>query len=339
MRLSLHVRHCILYEHELGHEPEDAVRRISEALGEGIVTLRTCKRWFERFNSGNKELDDRPRSGRPRTSNLDSLNRLVYENPHATTRILSRSLGIAQSTVCSRLEELGKVSKLGTWVPRILSIENKMQRTSICSSMLSRCSQPGFLDRIVTGDEKWVFYENPVRKREWCDKAQRPSPTAKRDLHSRKIMLSVWWDSKGILYFELLPQNTTVTAELYCQQLDRLQAAIQEKRNVPTHVLLLHDNARPHTARMTQEKIAELGWEILPHPPYSPDMAPSDYHLFLSLQNHLQGRNFEDRRAVETDISQFFESKPIEFYERGIKKLPTICEYILNHDGDYYIKE
>jgi hypothetical protein len=74
-----------------------------------------------------------------------------------------------------------------------------------------------------------------------------------------------------IIHCELLERNLTVTAERYCQQLRHLEEAIQ------------HDNARRHTANMTKAVIQELDWEILPHPPYSPNLAPSDHHLFRSL--------------------------------------------------------
>ena len=55
-------------------------------------------------------------------------------------------------------------------------------------------------------------------------------------------------------------------------------------------VVLLHDNSRPHTERVTQEKILELQRPVLPHPPYSSDLAPTDFHLFCSLQNFLKGK-------------------------------------------------
>jgi hypothetical protein len=86
----------------------------------------------------------------------------------------------------------------------------------------------------------------------------------------------IWWDMEGIIHYELLERNLTVTAERYCQQLRRLEEAIQQKHLGQRHgVILQHDNARPHTANMTKAAIQELDWEILPHPPYSLDLAPT----------------------------------------------------------------
>lgn len=70
-------------------------------------------------------------------------------------------------------------------------------------------------------------------------------------------------------------------------------------------VMFHQDNARPHTARITSQKIEELGWEKIPHPPYSSDLAPSDYHLFHSLQNHLEETAFVTQEEVKTDICEF----------------------------------
>ncbi|GFX89045.1 histone-lysine N-methyltransferase SETMAR [Trichonephila clavipes] len=93
---------------------------------------------------------------------------------------------------------------------------------------------------------------------------------------------ALWWDRKGPVYYELLKQGKTINVDLYCNQLDKLNAAITEKRPalVPRKgIVFHHDNAQPHTAMVTQQKLNALGWEVLGHPQYSPDIAPSDYYL------------------------------------------------------------
>jgi [histone H3]-lysine36 N-dimethyltransferase SETMAR len=85
----------------------------------------------------------------------------------------------------------------------------------------------------------------------------------------------------------------TVTAEVYCSQLQRVHESLLKSRPaLPNRwkVLLLHDNTRPHVVKKTQMKLMELDWEVLPHPPYSPDIAPSDYHLFRAMDNFMQNK-------------------------------------------------
>ncbi|KOC58688.1 Histone-lysine N-methyltransferase SETMAR, partial [Habropoda laboriosa] len=86
--------------------------------------------------------------------------------------------------------------------------------------------------------------------------------------------------------------------------------------------ILQHDNARPHAAKITQEKIKELGLELLPHPPYSPDLAPSDYHLFRSLEHTLRGKKFTNVGEVKTHFEKFFNEKSKDFFKKGIEQLP-----------------
>ena len=73
-------------------------------------------------------------------------------------------------------------------------------------------------------------------------------------------------------------------------------------------------------------------------PPYSPDIAPSDYHLFLSLQNSLQGKAFIDLEGVKTHVANFFSSKPSKFYADGIFELPDRWTKVINNDGNYFTK-
>ncbi|KAK6728677.1 hypothetical protein RB195_005991 [Necator americanus] len=142
----------------------------------------------------------------------------------------------------------------------------------------------------------------------------------------------------GIYRFELLPDNTTVTAEVYCAQLQRLADKIRNEHPKLDNVRLLHDNARPHIAKKTFPKILELGWEVLPHPPYSPGLAPSDYHLFRSLQHHLEEKCYDDRDRLENDLRVFFASKSSEFYAKGIRELVRRWQRVVDVDGDYFVE-
>ena len=101
----------------------------------------------------------------------------------------------------------------------------------------------------------------------------------------------------------------------------KLDKTIKEKRPELTTrkgVVFHQDNARPHTSLVTRRKLLELGWEVMPHPLYSPDLAPSDYHLFRPHQNHLNGKTFDSNEAVKNELIQFFASKNQTFYESRI---------------------
>jgi len=82
---------------------------------------------------------------------------------------------------------------------------------------------------MITGDEKWIVYNNVSRKRSWSKQGEAPERQAKTKIHQKKIMLSMWWDWKGPVFYELLPKNKTINSD-YCEQLQKLNDAIAQKR-------------------------------------------------------------------------------------------------------------
>jgi len=134
-----------------------------------------------------------------------------------------------------------------------------------------------FLKRIITGDEKWVKCENIKRKLSWSKADESPQTISKPGLTANKVMLSVWWDWKGIIHYELLQRGETINLVLYCAQFDHLNEEFYKERPELGNregAVFHHDNAQPHTSLVTRNKLTSLGWEILMHPPYSPDLAP-----------------------------------------------------------------
>ncbi|GFW94458.1 histone-lysine N-methyltransferase SETMAR [Trichonephila clavipes] len=126
----------------------------------------------------------------------------------------------------------------------------------------------------------------------------------------------------------------------YCQTFKRLRRAIQNKRRgmLTNGVRLLHDNARPYTALVTKALLKQFKWEVLDHPPYSPDLAPIDFHLFRYLKSHLSGKSFRDDDEIKDEVEMWLRQQAATFYVCGIQKLVHRLNKCLDNGGDYVEK-
>ena len=120
--------------------------------------------------------------------------------------------------------------------------------------------------------------------------------------------------------------------EYWCgQQINEMHQKLQWLQ--PTLVtgkgsILLHINAQPHILQPMLQKLNELSYEILPHPPYSPDFLPNDHHFFNHLNNFLQGKCFHNQQETENAFREFVKSWSMDFYTTGINiyfSLAKIC--------------
>lgn len=227
---TFHVRHCVLYCFKRGLNASAAAREICGTYGDNAISVSTCKRWYAKFRAGDLSLMDEPREGRPQTVDDDLLQSLLHANPRQSTRELAKCLGCSHVAIQQHLHSLGKVLKYGYWLPHELSISNKTQRISICASLLSRYNNASFLENIITGDEKWVMYANVSRKRQWIGPNDEPQPDVMPELHPKKVMLCVWWDMNGIIYYDLMNNKLNINASVYSHQLQCVTDACREKR-------------------------------------------------------------------------------------------------------------
>jgi histone-lysine N-methyltransferase SETMAR len=126
-----------------------------------------------------------------------------------------------------------------------------------------------------------------------------------------------------------------ITADIYCQQLHNLKAAIGSKLGDGEHIYYLVDNARAHILRSVKQELAGYGWIILLHPPYSPNLVPSDYCLFIHLQRHLGGQNINSKADVENASTSFLTSQKPEFWKKGIHKFPRFWQSVILKETEY----
>ncbi|KAK4873457.1 hypothetical protein RN001_015486 [Aquatica leii] len=193
-----------------------------------LLDVRKCQRWFSKFRSGNFDLSNAHRPGRPMSFDNDVLRAEVKTNPCQTIEELSNTFNQSWSTIQKHLYQIGKISRASVWVPHNLSEQNKANRSTTCNAKIQRHHAKPFLDCLVTGDEKWVLYNKPKRKRQWLSLNEPARSTAKPRLHPKKALLCVCWSIRGIVHFEVLNPGQTVNADFYCQQLDQVNQALVE---------------------------------------------------------------------------------------------------------------
>ncbi|UYV66791.1 hypothetical protein LAZ67_4002869 [Cordylochernes scorpioides] len=221
----------------------------------------TVFEWHSRFKAGRISIEDDPRQGRPKfqktDENVQKITDLMKENPRTTLLELEQDTGISKTTI-------------GRIIPHY---EKKLCRLATCEDMLQMTrTDPEWKDKIITGDETWVYCYDPETKRQSAEWGVQGSDSKKK---ARK-----WTNGDWILH---------------------------------------HDNARPHTAHLVTSFLAKNGIQILPQPPYSPDIVPNDFFLFPKLKKEdkevQKGRHFDTRDDIIEKSMFTLKSIPKEAYK------------------------
>ena len=321
--------------------------RLKIVYGENSLSYTSVRRWVVHFKNGNDDICDKPHSGRPPSAatadNKATVDGLIRSDRRVSCRIIAESLGIGHSTVQTIICELGYSKVCARWVPRQLTDELKLKRLNVCANLLQRYASEGnaFMNRIVTGDESWAHHYEPETKRQSMQWHHIGSPSPKKFKlapSAGKVMITVFWDIHGVLLVEYLPKGETVNSARYQVTLRKLAVAIRRKRPNLQSVILHHDNARPHTAHATAEEIAAKGWAVLPHPPYSPDLAPSDFFLFGPLKDFLRGQKFNDDDEVKAAVRSWVRQCKPDFFADGFAQWKTRWDKCVARGGDYIEK-
>ena len=127
----------------------------------------------------------------------------------------------------------------------------------------------------------------------------------------------------------------------YANLLDLLRTAIRAKRRgkLSKGVLLQQDNARVHTCNVAKDAVERNGYELIPHPAYSPDLAPSDFFLFPNLKKDIRGLNFRSDEEVVTAVEEWVNGKDPDFFNSGLVALEHRWSKCITLEGNYIVKE
>ena len=238
--------------------------------------------------------------------------RIIEADPLKTTWEVVGELSINHSTVIWHLKQIGKVKKLSQWVPLELTANQKSCHFEVSSYSTQQQCTISWLD---------------CGMRSHCDWEEAPKHLAKlapENGHGH------WCSAASLIHYSFLNPSRIFTSEKYAQQIDEIYWKLQclELALVNRKGPVLCENTQLHIAQPVLQKLNELGYEVLPHPSYSSDLSPTDYHLkYLDNLLLLQ---------LAGCFQEFVEFQSMHFYATGINKLSSYWQKCVEDHGSYF---
>ena len=154
----------------------------------------------------------------------------------------------------------------------------------------------------------------------------------------KKVLSIVAYDIHGIILHHAVPLRPIVNTEYYCTFLQHhLRPSLRRKgRNmVVPNPNILHDNARSRTHVVATDLLRRWQWDILEHPPYSPELSPCDYELFAKVKEPLRGTRYKTTDELIRAIGRSIRNIEKDGGADGVRRLPNIWQTVINKGRDY----
>ncbi|UYV69539.1 hypothetical protein LAZ67_6003926 [Cordylochernes scorpioides] len=305
-------RICIKFCFKLKKSATETYELIKEAFGDAALSRSRTFEWFSRFLKGRERVNDDQHTGRPRSlryeENKLKIKELIISNRRISIKDLSSETGLSVG-LCHQIvtKDLDMIRTSSKFFPRILTEEQKV-RMDVCKNMVEMTrTDPEWMQKIITGEETWVYQYDLETKRQssqWIERGE-PKPKKARFTKSKvKTLLVTFFDINGLVHHEFIPFGRTINQEVYLGIMRRLRGAVRLKRpeRWKNNDWILHvDNARPHTAHVVLQFLSKNSTIQIPHPPYSPDLAPNDLFLYPKLKMKLKGRKFDNVDMIQAE--------------------------------------
>jgi len=152
-------------------------------------------------------------------------------------------------------------------------------------------------------------------------------------------MLLTFFDIRGIVHYEFVPTGQTVNQDYYSEVLERLQGKVRQKQLklfANNSWILHHDNAPAHTALSVRDFLATKQITMLEHPACSPDLAPSDFFLFLKVKEILKGRHFDDIDDIRSNTMAALKAIPQNQFQNCFEGWTRHWHQCIASQGEYF---
>lgn len=331
-------RGIIHYYYLKGKMPAQIHQKLVNVYQCNALKPKTVEYWYHEFKCGRVTIDDKPRSGRPPLDDLDAIIlKTLTEYPFSSVSQISDVCGCSYGTAYNRLTEvLGYKNYTLRWVPYSLTNDLKNKRVNGAlelKSILVSESQKDFIN-LITGDQSWFFLSYEPAKKWSISKDDVPFRVSK-SICTEKVMITVMFSKNRIFHIDMMKKGQSFNTEYFINNV--LEPTIDEFRKTSKKKKLkLHlDNCRVHNSKKSNEWYNKNGVVRVPHPLYSPDLAPSDYFLFGYLKEKLAGLSFTSPEELFDAITEILHEIPSDIMNKVFESWIKRCDEIINNNGEY----
>jgi transposase len=224
------------------------------------------------------------------------------------------------------------------FVLRVLTQDQKDSRVAICQELKETVkNDPTLLLNIITGDESIVYAYDPETKLQssrWKSPGSPRPKKARMQKSKLKTMLICFFDQEGIVHREFVPPGMTVNADFYCDVLRRLRENVWRKRPQKwrnQNLIIHHDRSFK-----VSQFLAKNNMTVIPHPPYSPDLASCDFFLFPKLKLRMKGQTFDTTEEIQEESQRVLDTIPKRDFQGCFQAWQKRWDRCIRAKGEYF---
>ena len=331
---------CIKFCANLEKSATETLKMIQQGFGDQNLSRTQVFQWHTQFKTSRTSVDDE-HTGRTTSCTSPETSFRIDVGPFTTLLrrwklVMGHASGfcwknwactVSQPNLCPGSWQLTRSSSASMSALNFVSSPPTMKRSCPGSSLVMRA---GFTVTTLRQSDNPPSGKAPTS----------PGPNKARQVKSNlKSMFITFFDIKGFVYEEFVPTGQTVNSKFYCKVLRRLHEKLRRHRPQLWREqtwLLHHDNAPSHTSFLTHQFLAKNKIAVIPHPPYSPDLAPCDFFLFPKMKLKLKGRRFDTIEEIQAELQRVLDTLTEKCFQEVFQKWRRQSDQCLHAGGNYF---
>lgn len=329
-----------------GRKRLEIERELHEIYGEQAYKRSAIYKYIQETKFGcpeEEESNNEPNYNENRIDEqlLISIQKEVEKEGLYSVRSLAWKVKAPPSVVHRYLRNyLNYIFRPTRYVPHLLDSSQKMERIKKANELfevLTKSKHNAYRD-IITGDQSWFAY-NYAPSGGWVQEGEGPPIFVDDQISYEKIMITVIWGVHGTYIIDDLPEGEHFNSNYFVENI-LLPLQAQNNKIWPSrgnHKIWLHlDNCKIHNSIHTQTEISKTVFKRAPHPPYSPDIAPSDFFLFGYVKEKLSGKCYHEREDLFEEICSIIASIPYQMKVDTFDHWAFRCKWVSTNNGEYF---